>query len=165
MNESIIISNSTPIILLHKIGQLDLLQKLYGKIYIADAVYKEVIIDGANMAGQDFIKQNKWIEIINIEDINAKKMFITSLHDGEVETIILAMEMNADLCVLDDLLARKHAKNFGLQITGTLGILIEAKNKSYVKEVKPILEKLKEIGMYIDSELYSTILLNANEIS
>jgi len=53
MNDFVIVSNSTPIILLYKIGQLDLMQKLYSKIYIAQAVYQEIIINGADKIGQD----------------------------------------------------------------------------------------------------------------
>lgn len=160
---NIIISNSTPIILLHKIGQLGLLKRLYGEIYITEAVYKEVIIDATDKISSDFILQNKWINIVKIKDFNAKRMFATSLHEGEVETMILAMEMNAGLCILDDLLARKYARNFRLDITGTLGILVESKKKGYINEIKIHIDKLKEIGMYMDDKLYYLVLAKAGD--
>ena len=162
MSNHIVIANSTPIILLQKIGQLELLNKLYSKIYIPEAVYKEVIIDGNK--GDDFISAASFIEVSKIQNIKAKKLFATSLHEGEVETIMLAMEMTADLCILDDLLARKYAKNAGLNITGTLGVLIAAKSKGYIKEVKPIMDRLiYDEGMFVDNDLYSSVLIIVKE--
>ena len=164
MSNPVVISNSTPIILLQKIGQLDLLEKLYSKIYIPEAVYREVIIDGFEKINKnDFIAKYKWIEIEKIKNVEAKKMFTTSLHDGEVETMILAMEKTADLCILDDLLARKYARKFNLNITGTLGILIAAKNEQYIKEVKPLINKLIDVGMFIGDNLFNTIMSMAGE--
>ena len=62
MSNPVIVSNSTPIILLQKIGRLDLMQKLYSKVYIAEAVYREVIIDGADKINRDdFISEYSWI--------------------------------------------------------------------------------------------------------
>ena len=165
MDNFIVISNSTPMILLQKVGQLELLKSLYSEIYIPEAVYKEVIIDSAGKnKDDDFISAHDWIKIIKIQDTKSKKLFKTSLHEGEVETILLALEMSADLCLLDDLLARKYAKSVGINISGTLGVLITAKNKSYVKEVKPILEQLLSAGMYINAKLYASVLSTAKEI-
>ena len=159
-----IVVNSTPLILLHKIGHLDLLQKLYGKVHIAEAVYQEVIIDGADKTGNsDLIPQDKWIEISKIHNDNARKAFVTSLHIGEVETMILAMEKSADLCVLDDLLARKYAKRLNLNVIGTLGVLVAAKRLKHIASVKPLLDQLKSVGMFISDGLYSSVLSLADE--
>jgi len=164
MNVPVVVANSTPVILLQKIGHLDLLQKLYSKIFIAQAVYEEIIIDeSGNINERDFLLINKWIEVIKVQNIDAKKMFLTSLHAGEVETIILAMEKHADLCIFDDLLARKYAKKFDLNVTGTLGVLIAAKKKNYINSAEPLLDKLVSVGMYISGELYDTVLSLAGE--
>ncbi|MCL2704378.1 MAG: DUF3368 domain-containing protein [Defluviitaleaceae bacterium] len=160
MGSPIIVANSTPLILLEKIGRLDLLKHLYGEIAIPEAVYKEVILDyPAN--DKDFITDYTWIDIIKIQNNQAKILFATSLHEGEVETMMLAMELSADLCILDDLLARKYARNIGLNITGTLGILLAAKGKGFITDVKPEIDKLIQIGMYISSDLYTSILSSA----
>jgi predicted nucleic acid-binding protein len=112
MSKPIVVMNSTPIILLQKVGRLGLLNLLYSKVYIPEAVYKEVITDGKSK-NDDFISANSFIEIVKVQNVEAKKLFKSNLHEGEVETIMLAMEKGADLCVLDDLLARKYAKNTG----------------------------------------------------
>ena len=164
MNNLVVVSNSTPIILLQKIGQLELFQKLYSKIYIAKAVYREVIIDGFEKVNQDdFISKYNWIKIVDIKNIEARKIFAASLHSGEVETMILAMEQFADLCILDDLLARKYAKRFDLNVTGTLGVLVAAKKKRLIKDVKSIINQLMDVGMFIGNDLYDIILSIADE--
>jgi len=162
MDSPVVVVNSTPVIFLHNIGHLDLLQKLYGKVLIATAVHKEVIIDNTD-DNYDFISQCDWIEVIKIKNDNARKTFITSLHIGEVETMILAMEMSADLCVLDDLLARKHAKRLNLNVIGTLGILIAAKKLNHIDAVKPLINQLRSFGMYISDSLYDSVLSLAGE--
>jgi len=160
MDNSVVVVNSTPIILLYKINHLDLLQKLYGRVLIAQAVYQELIADSDDQPfRQDFLLTRRWIEIVEIRNIDAKKLFATSLHAGEVETIILAMEKSADLCVLDDLLARKHARRFELNITGTVGILIAAKKRGFINSVKPLLDSLVAVGMHISEDLYNTALM------
>jgi len=164
MSDSIVVANSTPIILLQKVGQLELLKALYSKIFIPEAVYKEVIIGGASKNQDDFISAHSFIEIVRIHNVEAKKLFAASLHEGEVETILLAMETKADLCVLDDLLARKYAKSAGFNVAGTLGVLIAAKNKGHIKAVKPVMDELISEGMYVDEALYMSALTIAKEV-
>jgi len=164
MDSPIVVVNSTPVILLQNIGQLDLLQKMYGRVYIAEAVYQEVIVAGAEKdGGSDFISQNNWIEVSKIRNDAARKTFVTSLHIGEVETMILAMEMSADLCVLDDLLARKHAKRLDINVIGTLGILLAAKKLKHIDSVKLLIDKLISVGMFISDSLYESVLSLADE--
>ena len=164
MDNPLVVVNSTPLILLNQIDRLDLLQKMYKKIFIAEAVYREVIVDGeSNLVDGDFISRNNWIEVSKIQNDDARKTFITSLHIGEVETMILAMEKSADLCILDDLLARKHAKRLNINIIGTLGVLIAAKKMNHLDAVKPLLDQLVYSGMFISDTLYKTALSAANE--
>jgi len=164
MGEHIVVANSTPIILLEKAGELGLLERLYSRVLIPKAVFAEVITDGElKRGGHDFISGNQWVEIAQVKNAEAKLLFSTNLHEGEVETILLAIERSADLCILDDLMSRKYAQNAGLVITGTLGVIIAAKNKGCIAAVKPVLERLIDAGMYIGNELYSTVLSAAKE--
>lgn len=78
----------------------------------------------------------------------AKSMFKTQLHDGEVEVMILAKEKNADLVIIDDANAKKHAKYLKLSVTGTLGVLIRAKRQGYISELKPIIQDMVEKIFY-----------------
>ncbi|MGI1691864.1 DUF3368 domain-containing protein [Thermoanaerobacter uzonensis] len=146
-----VIANSTPLIILSNINKINILEQLYGIIYVPSGVFEEV-----NFAG-DF-KNYDFIKVVNIRNKEAKQFFPVSLHKGEIEVMILAKEINADLCIIDDYLARKHAKNLGLTVTGTLGVLIKAKEKKILKEVKPLLDKMLEKNFYIDRKLYSEVL-------
>ncbi|MEJ6951702.1 DUF3368 domain-containing protein [Natronospora cellulosivora (SeqCode)] len=116
-----VVVNSTPIISLAIIEKLDLLSRLYKKVYIPQAVFDEVSVDGKSRTGAELLKKAKFINIISVGNDTARKFFSTSLHEGEVEVMILAKEIEADIVIIDDYQARKHAKYLGLNLTGTLG--------------------------------------------
>ena len=159
-----VISNSTPLIVLNKIGKLDILRDLYEKIIIPYAVYEEVILESKLKESNDFIQESGFIKIINIKNKEAKRLFATSLHKGEVEVMILANEIEADLCIIDDLLARRYAKYHNLYITGTIGVLLKAKELGIVTKITPIMDELISSGIYIDIKLYNKILDISGEI-
>lgn len=156
-----VISNATPLIALNKIGKLDLLRQVYKEIIIPYAVYEEVVLDFD--APDDFVQKNNFINVMKIKNEEAKKLFVTSLHKGEVEVMILAKEIKADICIIDDLLARKYAKYYGLQITGTIGIILKAKKLGIITEIRPIMNELIDSDIYIDKKLYNKALKIAGE--
>lgn len=90
-------------------------------------------------------------------------MYKTQLHEGEVEVMILSLEQDADLVVIDDANAKKHAKYLNLNVTGTLGILIKAKQKGYINELKPILEEMVEKHIYLSDKLIKMCLEQVGE--
>ncbi|MCL2722295.1 MAG: hypothetical protein FWD47_13280 [Treponema sp.] len=102
-----IVSNTTPILNLLKIGKLDLLHKLYNKIYIPQAVYRE-IETGKDREYYIDLKNFNWIEIVQIQSVNAR-LYLFDLDDGEAETIILAQELKADAAIIDEQLGRRYA--------------------------------------------------------
>ncbi len=99
--------------------------------------------------------------LIALAHIN--KLHLLNKLYGEVEVMILAKEVCSDLVVIDDKNAKKHAKYLGLNVTGTLGILIKAKQKGFIKEVKPLLLELKNKGIYISDNVIDMCLKAANE--
>ena len=88
----------------------------------------------------------------------------TQLHDGEVEVMILAKEKKADLIIVDDNNAKKHAKYLGLPVTGTIGVLIKAKNLGIVSALKPLLERMLENHIYMSSALMQMCLEEVGEV-
>lgn len=157
-----VIVNSTPLIVLCGIGHLDLLQKLYQEIFIPTAVYKEVtaIKDSACM---QIMAESSWIHVKEIRDEAEKKMYKAKLHAGEVEVMILAQEEKTDLVIIDDNAAKKTAKYLGLTVTGTLGVLLKAKQEGFVEKIRPLLSKMKRNGFYIDSRVEAMVLEQADE--
>ena len=130
MRKNKVIVNSTPIIALREIGRLELLQNLYGSVIIPNAVLWEVTAKDPHA-----LDRVPWIVVKSVDNIAAKEVFSTALHDGEVEVMLLAREIGADLVIMDDGLARKHAKYLGLTITGTVGVLLRAKQKGIINTV------------------------------
>lgn len=158
-----IVTNSTPLIALNKISRLDLLEKIYGEIIIPYAVYEEVVLESNIKESTDFIIESGFINIMRIKNEEAKRLFVTSLHKGEVEVIILAKEIEADLCIIDDLLARKYAKYYDLSITGTIGVVLKAKELGIITQVRQIMNELMDAGIYVHTNLYNKVLEIAGE--
>ncbi|MCL1884577.1 MAG: DUF3368 domain-containing protein [Defluviitaleaceae bacterium] len=153
--------NSTPIISLYDIDKLDILSKMYATVYIPYGVYEEVCIDG-DISERTLLSFPNF-SIQHITNENAKKYFKTALHKGEVEVMILADELNADICIIDDKLAREYAKHLGLTITGTLGLLVKAKERGILDLVTPCMDAMIRNEIYISKVLYKSIKKLANE--
>ena len=158
-----VIVNSTPLIILSSINALDILKQLYGKIYIPYAVFKEVTVKQDSAANQIKKHIDTWIHIEKISSNADKKIYKSRLHDGEVEVMILAQEKNADLVIIDDNAAKKTAKYLGLPVTGTLGVLLKAKQKGIIDNLAIYIKNMKYHNFYISKELEDFILSTAKE--
>ncbi|MCM1125383.1 MAG: DUF3368 domain-containing protein [Lachnospiraceae bacterium] len=158
-----VVVNTTPLIALSHVGQLELLRRLYGEIIIPEAVYRELSAKEESICKKAVDGAFNWIRVDKIKNQMAKAMYKTQLHDGEVEVMILAKEIVADVVIIDDANAKKHAKYLGLPVTGTLGVLIKAKQKCYIDELKPILQQMVENGIYISQNLVELCLKQAGE--
>jgi predicted nucleic acid-binding protein len=158
-----VVTNTTPLIALSYTGQLDLLKKLYGEIIIPDAVYRELSVKKESVCKKAVDKSLDWIHVEKIKNQMAKNMYKTQLHEGEVEVMILSQEINADVVIIDDANAKKHAKYLGLPVTGTLGVLIKAKQEGYLDELKPVLQIMVDNNIYISKKLVDLCLKQVGE--
>jgi len=135
-----VIANSGPIIALAKLGLLGLLKELYGPIVIPLKVYDEVVIKGQQRGEDDAKVVGRAINLglIIVEDISeasfSEEIKLLPLHGGEKAVIHLSLELQADIALLDDKLARDTAKNFGIKIKGTLGVIIDGYRKRLLTE-------------------------------
>ena len=127
-----ILSNTSCLIALDNIGMLFILRKLYGKIYIAEEVFNEF--------GKPV---EDWIEVRQVRDKNYVKILGNFIDLGESGTITLSFEFQDSLMILDDLKARKVAKNLNLKFTGLFGVILKAKQKRIITSVRDVLNKLK----------------------
>ena len=83
---------------------------------------------------------------------------------GEAESIILAKEIKADILIIDDNIAYKIAANSGLNVIRTLSILLKAKEKGVIKEVKPLLDEMISKGRWYSKRVYMDFLKRINEL-
>lgn len=147
-----IISDTSCLILLDNIGEIDILKRLFGTIITTSEVAKEF---GKPLP--------PWIEIKQPKNTNNQFIIKESVDEGEASAIALAMELDDCLLIIDDLKARKYAHQIGLTIIGTIGVIVEAKLAGIIVSVKPILAKIKATNFRITEHLEALILKKANE--
>lgn len=158
-----VVSNSSPIIHLNKIGYVHLLENLYKRVYITDHVFEECT-GGSFLSPEvskeiEHIRKISFFEIKHIKNIDLFLSFSKLVDEGEASAIALALENKANLILLDDREAKELADIYNLNYTGTIGVLLKAKEVGLIDDSVPeILEKLKESGFYVSKKLEDYIL-------
>ena len=156
-----VVSNTTPIISLLKVGKLEILKELYQELFIPYEVYLEIEA-GKNKEYYTDLKKVEWIRVVKIQS-EKSLLFFLDLDKGEAEAIVLANEINADLIILDETLGRFHAKHIGLNVTGTIGVLLKAKETGIIDKIKPVLNELSQKGIWLSEKLIKQTLTKASE--
>ncbi len=147
-----IISDTSCLIILSKIQELDLLRKVYGNI-----------ITTTEIADEFGEKLPDWIEIVDVKDKLRQQILETQIDKGESSAIALALETPFSTLIIDDQKARKMASQLGLRLTGTIGVIIKAKISGKIDSIKPIISKIKETNFRISPELEIQALIEAGE--
>ncbi|MDM7273515.1 DUF3368 domain-containing protein [Sulfurihydrogenibium azorense] len=157
-----VVSNTTPILSFIKLNRIDILEKIYERILIPEAVFGE-IQEGKNKYYIDISKE-PWIEILKVENRKILEQLEKELDKGEAEAIALSLELPADLLLIDEKLGRRIAEEKGIKISGKIGILIKAKKQGIIKEVKPFIYELIEKGNYYEESFIKLILQHTGEM-
>ena len=162
----IVARDTSPLLSLTLVGQLDLLRQLYGSIVIPAAVRDELIVGGAAYGdGEEVIKQT-WISVRPVDNPIVLKLLQRELDRGESEALALAIELKADLILLDEFKARRLADDLEVPHTGVLDLLIEAKRLNYVAVIKPTLDDLiARAHFHVSHKLYERTLHSAGELT
>lgn len=127
----IVIADTSPISYLVLIGEVELLPRLFNKIFIPEAVYNELGAKGAPSVVQSWIGNSPdWLEVSSISPIDDP--LLAHLHLGEKQAILLAEQFKADLIIVDEKAGRKAAQQKGLNVTGLLGILDLAASENLI---------------------------------
>ena len=148
-----IISDTSCLIILSKIDELDLLRKIYGEITTTSVIADEF---GEQLP--------EWIQIQNSNDKVRLQILELQIDKGESSAIALAMEISESTLILDDYKARKVAESLGLTYTGTIGIIIKAKLENIIPSIKPYLQKFKETNFRITAEIELQALKESKEL-
>jgi len=162
----IVISDTSAITNLAAIQQLKLLPQLYEQIIIPNAVYRELVDIEPPVPGSLEVQSVPWIEVKKVSNTSfaERLQFEVRLDPGESEAIALALELQADLLLIDERRGRAEANRLGIRITGLLGVLVEAKNNNSIVAVKPLMDTLITTSKFrISSVLYNQILSLVDE--
>ncbi len=161
---SLVVSDTSPLTNLAAIGQFVLLRQLYGSLHIAEAVWAELNAAGQHWPGRNEVADAQWIQ----RQIPKNRFLIMALCQdldlGEAESIALALELKADLILMDERDGRHRAIQLGLKPVGVVGVLFTAKARGQVTKVRPMLDALRQqAGFYLGDSLYKEVLRLAQE--
>lgn len=159
-----VVSNTSPLTNLAAIGQLNLLHRLFGRVDIAQAVWDELNANGRSWPGRDEVAQASWITRQTANNGALIRALQRDLDRGESESIALALELGADLILLDEQDGRRLAQQQGLKLMGVVGVLLLAKQRGLLPLIRPELDALRtDVGFWLGDRIYQLALEKAGE--
>lgn len=157
------VSNSGPLIALGSVGRLDLLNSVYGSVFVPPAVFREVAEAGGERPGAKALLGAPWIRRIELSH-PPDPFLVAQLGAGEAEAIALTVQRFGSLVLLDERRARRiAAMAYGLRVRGTLGTLAAAKAVGALSEIRPLLEGMQRNGYYLANELVDRVCREVGE--
>jgi len=156
------VSNTSPLLYLYRIGGIQWLPKLFDEVWIPEAVKNE--LKAGRSKGYDVPNPDdySWLKVISPKSTPSEWLAL-DLGAGEITAMALALENPDKVILLDDMLARRTAQAAGLQVWGTLKVLLEAKSHGIIDKVEPYVSKLGDSGMWISAKIKERILKLAGE--
>ncbi|MEO5649940.1 MAG: DUF3368 domain-containing protein [Ginsengibacter sp.] len=137
----VVVSDTSPLVCLGHLNKLKLLEELFELVLIPGSVYDE--LKDSNIVDQDFLQTNPFFKIKSPGNTILVKRLRKQLDMGESEAIALSIEEKPEFLLIDESLGREIALLYHLSIKGTLGILIMAKERNLLQEIKPLIDKLQ----------------------
>ena len=159
-----VVSNASPLINLGRIGQLGLLPQLYNELLIPEAVWHEVVVQGRGQPGAHEVETADWIRVAPVANHALVLALRQELDAGEAEAIALALETGADMLLMDEHLGRETALHMGVQCVGLVGVLVEAKHRGLIGQMRPLFDALRDVaGFWVSQRLYQRVLQDQGE--
>lgn len=152
LNSEIIISDTSCLILLTNIDELDLLRKMGKAVFITPEINQEF---GKSLPN--------WIKIKEPIDKHYQKLLEREIDKGEASAIILALETPGSILIIDDLKGRKIANEMDLKYSGSFGLLLRAKQEGTLESIRPIIERIRKTNFRYSDKLLESILQQAGE--
>ena len=157
------VSNSSPLILFSRIRRLDLIQGLFEEVLVPPAVWREVVTAGTNRPGAREVQHANWIHQRSLPDEEMLRQ-LSVLDPGEAEAIALAAAQDPRTAVLlDDDRARRIARELGLVVIGSGGLLVLAKNRGFLTSIRPHIVDLRSAGLFLSEAVIRRLLELAGE--
>ena len=160
-----VVADTSPLIALARIGELDLLRRLYGRVAVPPAVKGELAI-GSDRPGARVLEAALaagWISVRSVSDRVSVRELSMLLDLGEAEAIEVAAQRRAQVLLIDDARGRRTARRRGIPVAGVAGVLLAAKSRGEIAAVGPILRRLSEAGYRLSPRLVAEVLSAAGE--
>ncbi len=160
----IVVSDTSPVLNLARIGRLQLLPLIYGQVLIPATVFEELTASKRDLPPAIDLASEPWLIVASAQDQARVQELRTHLDPGEAEAIVLAVERHADLLLVDERRGRRTATAAGLKVTGLLGVVARAKRAGLIDLGKPVIDELIEIARFwIAPDLYAEVLAELGE--
>ncbi len=156
----LVVADASALLALAACDQVTLLDALFGAVRVPPAVHGEVVVSGR--PGAESLRiylQGKLAPVDTAEYVIA----VAGLGRGEVEAMALYRHLNADLLLVDDKRARRVADLNGMQTVGSLGVLLLAKRRTLISELRPLVTRMQEAGIHIGERLAAELLRRVGE--
>ena len=134
--------------------------ELFGEIWTPEAVKSELLVGGHKGYVVPKLSDYSWLQIVNPQSLPSEWLSL-DLGPGELAAMSLAIENPDSIVLLDDMLARRTA---GLNVWGTLKVLLELKHQGFIKSIEPFVNQLSDAGMWVSNEVKHRILVLAGEL-
>lgn len=157
-----VVANTSPLQYLFQLNLLDVLPQLYGEVLVPEGVVRELRAGAHRGVPLPDLDSADWIRVRNVRSA-AVLPLAAGLGMGEREVLALALELEKPLVILDDSLARRFAQRLSLPLTGTLGLLLKAKQNGRIDRIGPYLDRLEALRFRLDASTRASILDLANE--
>lgn len=157
-----VICNTSPLQYLHQAGALELLPALAGQVYVPEAVVAELREGQRRNVLLPTLEELSWLIVRPVRDRTLLPL-VTHLGNGEKEVLALGLETQDALLFPDDRDARRYARALELEITGTLGLLLRAKERGILDAVRPVLDRLQALGFRLNARTRQMVLKRASE--
>ena len=157
-----LISDSTPLIALARIGELELVRHVFGEIFVPEAVHEEIVEARGEAPGAEDVAAAAWVRRTRVDPEEVAPL-LRLVDRGEAEAIALAQVEAGSLLLTDDRKARRTAKELGIPVQGTLGILTRAKRRGLVPAVRPLAHRLESSGWRISGSILQEFLRRNGE--
>ncbi|MEZ4825418.1 MAG: DUF3368 domain-containing protein [Bacteroidia bacterium] len=154
----VVVSDTSPLTNLLKIGYPELLKDVFGTVLIPEKVFEEILAWKDPDINLSQITEANWLEVRTCSQKQQVEHLKNELDPGEAEAISLALELSADYLLIDERRGYKIAKANGLNVLGLIGVLLKAKDMRITPNVLPLVEALRvKAGFWISEELFQTI--------
>jgi predicted nucleic acid-binding protein len=161
-SESVLVCNTGPLIALAGIGQVELLHILYDRVAVATAVRDELVASREKV-GADCFERFPWLEVV-ASPVPMDPWLLLELDLGEAATLSLAQQLSADRVLIDERKARRVAQYmYKLPVVGTAGILLAAKRRGRLAQIRPLFALMRTNGYFLGTNLVETICHAAGE--